>query len=105
MINKTSNKYPEPVARVSILLPVRSAPLFARSAALCASACSLPACVLRYVGPFHGSNAFLTAHAAFTLELELAMQAVDPAVTQPYWDFTVDAAALGHDWQASELFG
>jgi hypothetical protein len=59
-----------------------------------------------YVGPFHGSNAFLTAHAAFTLELEQALQAVDPAISQPYWDFTKDSSSvLGDTWASSELFG
>jgi hypothetical protein len=42
-----------------------------------------------YVGPFHGSNAFLTTHAAFTLELEQSLQSIDPSLSQPYWDFTV----------------
>lgn len=59
-----------------------------------------------YVGPFHGSNTFLTAHAAFTLELEQALQAVDPAISQPYWDFTKDSSSvLGDTWASSELFG
>lgn len=56
------------------------------------------------VGPFHGSNAFLTSHAAFTLELEQALQAIDPSLSQPYWDFTVDAE-LGLEWTNSDLFG
>ena len=47
-----------------------------------------------YLGPYHGSNAFLTAHAAFTLELEQALQAIDPRITQPYWDFTVGPSFL-----------
>lgn len=58
------------------------------------------------MGPFHGSNAFLTAHAAFNLELEQALQAVDPAISQPYWDFTKDSSSvLGDTWDSSELFG
>mmetsp|Transcript_24671 Transcript_24671/g.32126 ORF Transcript_24671/g.32126 Transcript_24671/m.32126 type:complete len:589 (+) Transcript_24671:186-1952(+) len=57
-----------------------------------------------FVGPFHGSNSFLTSHAAFTLDLELALQSVDPTLTQPYWDFTIDAE-LGSAWVESELFG
>jgi hypothetical protein len=57
------------------------------------------------VGPFHGSNAFLTAHAAFTLEVEQALQAVDSSISAPYWDFTQDAEAWGDHWASSELFG
>ncbi len=59
-----------------------------------------------FVGPFHGSNAFLTSHAAFTLELEQALQAIDPSLTQPYWDFTYDARVLqelNKGWQHSEV--
>ncbi|CAM9143463.1 unnamed protein product [Phaeothamnion confervicola] len=48
--------------------------------------------------PFHNGNGFFTSHAAFTLELDLALQAVDPTVTQPLWDFTADATIYGNDW-------
>ena len=40
---------------------------------------------------YHGNLAFLTAHPAFSLELDRALRAVDPTVgTQPYWDFMQD---------------
>lgn len=51
-----------------------------------------------FVGPFHGSNGFLTSHAAFTLELEQSLQTIDPRLTQPYWDFTFDAGFYGDEW-------
>eukprot|EP00640_Fibrocapsa_japonica_P000537 CAMPEP_0113952822 /NCGR_PEP_ID=MMETSP1339-20121228/90638_1 /TAXON_ID=94617 /ORGANISM="Fibrocapsa japonica" /LENGTH=1284 /DNA_ID=CAMNT_0000961487 /DNA_START=143 /DNA_END=3997 /DNA_ORIENTATION=- /assembly_acc=CAM_ASM_000762 len=38
----------------------------------------------------HNGMGFLTQHLGLTLELEQALQVVDPAVTVPYWDFTVD---------------
>ena len=57
-----------------------------------------------YVGPYHGANSFLTSHGAFTLELEQALQSVDQRVSQPYWDFTIDAGALGVNWLSSQIF-
>ena len=35
--------------------------------------------------PFHGGLSFLTSHAAFTLELDQSLQAINPKLTQPYW--------------------
>ena len=54
--------------------------------------------------PFHGGLSFITSHAAFTLELEQALQSVDARVTQPYWDYTLDAALLGTDWDSAAVF-
>ena len=54
--------------------------------------------------PFHGGLSFITSHAAFTLELEQALQSIDPSVTQPYWDYTLDAALLGADWDTAAVF-
>lgn len=54
--------------------------------------------------PYHGWLSFFTAHAAFTLELDAGLQAVNPSVIQPYWDFTVDSLELGNDWDQSQLF-
>ena len=54
--------------------------------------------------PFHGGLSFITAHAAFTLELEQALQAIDPSITQPYWDYTLDYFMLGHEWDQSIVF-
>jgi len=57
---------------------------------------------------WHDGAAFYTHHAAFSLEFELAMQAVDPAVSLPYWDFTVDAHEQaygdGASWTTSDVF-
>ncbi|KAK7247978.1 hypothetical protein SO694_00086044 [Aureococcus anophagefferens] len=54
---------------------------------------------------FHGADAFLTGHAAFTLELEQALQAVDASVSAPYWDTSLDDDARGAAWaEGLELF-
>jgi hypothetical protein len=39
----------------------------------------------------HEGNGFLLQHIKMTNIVEIAMQAVDPAVSLPYWDFTQDA--------------
>lgn len=39
----------------------------------------------------HGGQGFLPQHAKLSNMFELAMQAVDPSVSLPYWDFTIDA--------------
>ena len=54
--------------------------------------------------PFHGGLSFLTAHAAFTLELDRALQTIDPTVVTPYWDFTIDSEEHGVDWDESVVF-
>ena len=46
--------------------------------------------------PFHGYDTFLTAHEAFVLEFEQALQAVDPKIAAPYWDYTIDSTLYGH---------
>jgi tyrosinase len=42
----------------------------------------------------HGSPGFLPWHRAYTLDLERALQAIDPSVTLPYWKFDVPAPNL-----------
>ena len=54
--------------------------------------------------PFHGGLSFLTAHAAFTLEVDRALQTIDPAVVTPYWDVTIDSQQHGAAWDESILF-
>jgi len=59
---------------------------------------------LNRCNPFHGATAFLTSHAAFTLELEKSLQLVEPAVTVPYWDYTYENLNYGQDWDESIVF-
>ena len=54
--------------------------------------------------PYHGGTSFVTAHAAFTLQLEQALQSVDPMVSQPYWDYTIDSMLYDINWERSPLF-
>ena len=42
----------------------------------------------------HDGLGFLTQHSGLTLAFEQALQAVDPKVSCPYWDFTIDRAHL-----------
>ena len=56
---------------------------------------------------WHDDAGVVTHHVAFTLEFEQALQAVDPAVTMPYWDVTRDAMRQSTDgtlWRESEIF-
>ena len=39
----------------------------------------------------HEGLGFLTNHMAFSLEFEQALQVVDPSLSLPYWDYTIDA--------------
>jgi hypothetical protein len=50
--------------------------------------------------PYHDGDVFLTAHAAFSLEFEQALQAIDPSLASPYWDYTLDDEKYGEDWAA-----
>jgi len=42
----------------------------------------------------HGGQGFVPQHSKLSNVFELAMQAVDPSVTLPYWDYTIDAATV-----------
>ena len=45
-----------------------------------------------YRNPAHRGPGFLPWHREFLMQLEQALQQVDPSVTIPYWDWTTDAA-------------
>jgi hypothetical protein len=53
---------------------------------------------------WHDDAGIMVHHLSFTLKMELALQAVDPAVTIPYWEYTIDSATLGGDWRTSKVF-
>jgi hypothetical protein len=38
----------------------------------------------------HDGMGFFTGHNAITIEFEKALQVVDPSVSVPYWDYTID---------------
>ena len=52
---------------------------------------------------YHKNLAFLTSHPAFTLELERALQAIEPSIAHPYWDFTMDHS-LGARWSDAPVY-
>ena len=45
---------------------------------------------------------WLWLHMAFSLEMEMSMQAVAPSVSLPFWDYTIDAT---HASYANQMFG
>ncbi len=55
---------------------------------------------------WHDDAGMMNHHSALSLEFEQAMQAVDPSVALPYWDFTLDYhnELVGNNWRASTIF-
>jgi tyrosinase len=53
----------------------------------------------------HMAAAFGPWHRVLLLEFELELQAFDPSVTIPYWDWTVDRSAADSLWKADFLGG
>ncbi|MEU3572773.1 tyrosinase family protein [Kitasatospora sp. NPDC036755] len=53
----------------------------------------------------HRSPSFLPWHRQFLLQFERDLQSVDPNVTLPYWDWTVDRSATSSIWGADFLGG
>ncbi|MFD9635147.1 tyrosinase MelC2, partial [Streptomyces violascens] len=53
----------------------------------------------------HRSPSFLPWHRRFLIEFEQALQSVDPSVTVPYWDWTVDRTPSSSLWAADFLGG
>lgn len=42
----------------------------------------------------HTYGAFLVWHGIFVREFEIALQSIDPSVTVPYWDWTIDSSVV-----------
>ncbi len=53
----------------------------------------------------HRAPSFLPWHRRYLLDMERALQAVDPSVSIPYWDFTVDASTTSALWADDFLGG
>ncbi|MFP3989575.1 tyrosinase family protein [Streptomyces sp. E11-3] len=53
----------------------------------------------------HRSPSFLPWHRRFLIEFEQALQAVDPSVALPYWDWTADRTAASSLWAVDFLGG
>ncbi|GAA1179141.1 tyrosinase [Kitasatospora gansuensis] len=53
----------------------------------------------------HRSPSFLPWHRRFLLQFEQALQAIDPTVTLPYWDWTADRTTGATIWGADFMGG
>lgn len=54
---------------------------------------------------WHQGAGFVTSHMALTLMFEQSLQAVNPAVSVPYWDFTLESTFFGSsDFRTSGVF-
>ena len=54
----------------------------------------LDAAASRRVDHIHDGMGFITQHMALTAEMELALQSVEPSLTIPYWDYTIDSVEI-----------
>lgn len=58
---------------------------------------------------WHDGAGIVTHHIAFTLEVEQALQAIDPSVAMPYWEYGMDPYLYTNWWESpffnSDWFG
>lgn len=45
---------------------------------------------------WHEGTGFFTHHMAQSLAFESSLRAINPAITTPYWDFTIDGEKIKH---------
>ena len=53
----------------------------------------------------HQSPSFLPWHRRYLLDFERRLQAIDPTVTVPYWNWTIDRTLAAPLWKADFLGG
>ena len=53
----------------------------------------------------HGAPSFLPWHRLYLIKFECALQTIDPRVTIPYWDWTVDNSSNSSVWSPARLGG
>jgi len=54
---------------------------------------------------WHQGAGFVTSHVAMTLEYEQALQSVNPSISVPYWDFTLESTFYdASTWRSSPVF-
>ena len=52
---------------------------------------------------WHDGAAIITHHMAFTLEFEQSLQSINPAISNPYWEYGMDTY-LYEEWSDSPIF-
>ena len=52
---------------------------------------------------WHDGAGIITHHMAFTLEFEQSLQAINPAIANPYWEYGMDTYLYDH-WSESPIF-
>jgi hypothetical protein len=52
---------------------------------------------------WHDGAGIITHHMAFTLEFEQSLQSINPALTNPYWEYGMDSYLYDH-WADSPIF-
>lgn len=52
---------------------------------------------------WHDGAGIITHHMAFTLEFEQSLQAINPAISNPYWEYGMDTYLYDH-WSDSPIF-
>lgn len=53
---------------------------------------------------WHDDAGIMNHHIGITWQMETSMRLIDNGVAAHYWDYTLDAARYGGDWQSSEIF-
>ena len=53
---------------------------------------------------FHEGSGFLTHHLAITNSFEASLRAVNPTVTLPYWDFTIEGQQIVDEGESPSYF-
>jgi len=63
----------------------------------------------KYCDHMHDGYGFLTQHAALSKWFEVVLQAIEPSVALPYWDYTIEGQAVNNTgdiakWRHSDVF-
>ncbi|CAN0341395.1 unnamed protein product, partial [Ectocarpus sp. 8 AP-2014] len=53
---------------------------------------------------WHDDAGIMTHHVGYTLQFEQALQVVDPSVSIPYWEYTIESAQGLTDYGESQVF-
>jgi len=48
---------------------------------------------------WHEGSGFLPHHVALTISFDMSLRSIDPSVTLPYWDFTIEGNVLNNNGQ------